>query len=332
MKIPSALAGAASHPVELTVAELLGLFGERNRDQEIVERIEGMLSQTRLCCVPSLRHGSLLSTIVVQAAVEHRQDDNGFEETGHATAADEDSLRPVELRIRDIPSARLPEGKLAALSPDDDLKHARLLMLEKRFSQLPVLSGPFELLGVVSWQSIAMAHARGQCDVLADAMVHAEVVGINAGLLATIQEIDRDGFVFVRDTDERISGLVTAADFSLAFGRLTGPFLRLGEIERRLRRCVERMCPTPEELRSACGYNQANTPDDLTFGQTMRVFRQPDRWARLKWELPQEVFVSKLDTVRMIRNEVAHFRPDPLTDDQRQQLEDIAEMVKILVP
>ncbi len=204
--------------------------------------------------------------------------------------------------------------------PTDDLQRARIVMLERNFSQLPVMSGPYVLKGVVSWQSIALAHAGGKCDTLADATLPAPEVSIEAELLPTIPDINRHNCVFVRDTDQKISGLVTAADLSLEFGRLTGPFLLLGEIERRLRRSVDRMCPTVGELRDATGYNKAKAPDDLTIGQIIRVFKEPERWARLNWELPHDGFVEKLDEIRRIRNDVAHFRLNPLTDDQRQQV------------
>lgn len=216
--------------------------------------------------------------------------------------------------------------------PTDDLQRARIVMLERNFSQLPVMSGPYVLKGVVSWQSIALAHAGGKCDTLADATLPAPEVSIEAELLPTIPDINRHSCVFVRDTDQKISGLVTAADLSLEFGRLTGPFLLLGEIERRLRRSVDRMCPTVGELRGATGYSKAKAPDDLTIGQIIRVFKEPERWARPKWELPHDGFVEKLDEIRRIRNDVAHFRPNPLTDDQRQQVESFAGMVKSLLP
>lgn len=326
MTLPPELKNAAAEPVTLTVADLLGLFGERNRDPEIVGRIEAELASARLRCVPALLHGNLGSTVTVRAAEEERQDE------APETGAEEQAPAPASLRVRDLPTARLDEGALVCLSPADDLPHARMVMLERNFSQLPVMSGPYMLKGVVSWQSIALAHAGGKCDSLADATLPAPEVSIEAELLVTIPDINRHNCVFVRDTDQKISGLVTAADLSLEFGRLTGPFLLLGEIERRLRRCVDRMCPTAGELRDASGYGSAESPDDLTIGQIIRIFRTPERWARLNWELPHDGFVGKLNEIRMIRNEVAHFRPNPLTAAQRQQVEIFAGMVKSLMP
>lgn len=321
--LPPELANAAAEPVELTVAELLDLFGERNRDPEIVGRIESVLAEAGLCCVPSLIHGHLDSPTVVRSA----EAGEGAPDTGG-----EEAPAPKALRIGDLPTARLPQGALVSLRPDDDLPHARMKMLENHFSQLPVLSGPYVLKGAVSWQSIALAHAKGKCDSLADAMEEARTVHVDAELLVTIPEINAYNCVFVLNEDQKVSGVVTPADLSLEFGRLTGPFLRLGEIERRLRHCVNRMCPTRGELREASGNGKAKIVDDLTVHQLQQVFAKPDRWSLLSWGLHQDEFVAKLDEVRKIRNEVAHFRPNPLTDDQVHKVEIFAGLLKTFVP
>ncbi|WP_141576283.1 CBS domain-containing protein [Actinomadura sp. WMMA1423] len=322
MTLPPELQNAAADPVELTVGRLLALFGERNRDPGIVAGIDTALSEAGLRCVPSLIHGNLSSTVTVGPLEEAREapEPGGEEETLAATA----------LRIGDLPTARMPDGALVHLLPEDDLPRARMLMLENRFSQLPVLSGVM-LKGVVSWQSIAMAHARGQCESLTDVTEPAREVSIDAELLVTIPDIIENNCVFVHD-DHKITGLVTVADLSLEFGRLTGPFLRLGEIERRLRKCVNRMCGTAEELRAASGNNKADCPEDLTIWQIQQVFAKPDCWARLPWALHRDDFVTRLDAVRKIRNEVAHFRPNPLTETQLKQVDAFAGLLKTFVP
>ncbi|WP_433151894.1 hypothetical protein ACQPZ8_16290 [Actinomadura nitritigenes] len=324
MTLPPELKNAAADPVELTVAGLLELFGERNRDPEIVGRIESTLTENGLCSEPTLLHGHLNSPIVVRGVgttPEEPPDDSG-----------EETVVPAALHIGDLPTARLPEGALVSLNPDDDIMTAHMVMMEGNFSQLPVMSGPYMLDGVVSWQSIAMAHARGRCETLADATAPAPEVSIRAELLVAIPDIIQQGCLFVRDTDQKISGLVTASDLSQAFGELTGPFLQLGEIERRLRRCVERMCPTVEELQKASNFKKATSPEDLMLGQVLMVFKKTDRWERLKWALPQQDFVKKLEALKNIRNQVAHFRPNPLTPEERTQIEVFASLVKYLVP
>lgn len=326
MSLPPELQHAASQPVSLTVRELLRLFGERNRDFEVVGRIESVLAEADLVCEPPLRQGGLDSPVTVgpvggapEPEVPEEEDDG------------EDMPAPAAIRVADVPSARLGEG-LVGISPDDDLELARTLMTHHRFSQLPVLAGPTVLKGMVSWKSIALAHARGKCETLADAMETPQVVRLDDDLLRVLPILEEHECVFVKDGDEKISGIVTAADMSLAFGELTGPFLRLGEIERRLRRCVERMCPTVEELRAASGKKKAHGPEHLTFGQLQQVFKDKERWAKLNWGIHHSYFCKELDAVRNIRNDVAHFRPSPLTQEQLERLDKFAGLLRDLVP
>ncbi|GAA4081307.1 CBS domain-containing protein [Actinomadura miaoliensis] len=326
MSLPPELQNAASRPVALTVRKLLGLFGERSRDFEVVGRIESILTGAGLACEPPLRQGQLDSPVTVGPTGGVPEPEAAEEETGG-----EDMPTPAAIRVADVPSARLGD-QLVSLKPGHDLDYARWLMSHNRFSQLPVLSGATVLKGVVSWKSIALAHARGKCTTLADATETAEVVRVGDDLLTVLPALQDYGCVFVRDEDEKICGLVTAADMSLAFGALTGPYLRLGEIERRLRRCVERMCPTVEQLRTASGNNKADGPEHLMLGQIQQVFKKPDRWAKLGWSIHHDYFYEELDAVRKIRNEVAHFRPSPLTREQLERLEKFAGMLRDFQP
>lgn len=340
MSLPSALQDAAAAPVDLKVYELLALFGERNRDFEIVGRIQQMLADHELVCSPSLSDGALSRNSVItihraSTAYEEPSADAGASASPQgAESGQADAAGPTALRICDVPTADL-EGDLVTAHPDEDLIDVRTRMMLGNFSQLPVLSSPHVLTGVVSWKSIAMAHTRGPVRSLADTIQKADIpeVKIDADLLATIPDIFARDYVFVRGHDYTVCGIVTAADLSNAFGDLAGPYLRLGEVERRLRHCVSKMCDgTVKDLRDATGYRKAESAHDLTLGQIEQVFRKPDRWSKLRWGIRRDTFVDELAKVRKIRNEVAHFRPNPLTNEQRDQLSTFAGWLKELVP
>jgi CBS domain-containing protein len=330
--LPPKLEGAASEPVRLTVAELLKLFNERNRDFEIVGRIEQTLSEHGLCCEPALTEPSLaLNSPVVVRANFGEQESSG---PSDPAAQQEDPVTPATLLIGDLPTADLG-GDLVSASPDEDLAEVLTRMMLANLSQLPVLSSASVLTGVVSWKSIVLAHARGEAKTLADVTQKDDVpeVRIDADLLASIPDIYAKDYVFVRALDQTICGIVTAADLSHEFGNLTGPYLRLGEIERRLRRCVGRMCAdTQEDLRDATGNKKAATIHGLVLGDIEKVFRKPERWAKLGWGIHQDTFVARLESVRRTRNDVAHFRPDPITPKQRKELYTFAGWLKELVP
>jgi CBS domain-containing protein len=324
----------AEPPVELTIRELLQLFGERTRDTDIVERITRELEEHGLCSDPPLTDPTLSGTarIVVRP-------DEGAAEPGSAEPVDEEPMPPDALRIEDMPTARL-DGRLVSVRPDDDLGKVLDIMIRGNLSQLPVMSGPYLLNGVVSWKSITLGYARGAAPTLKEMMQIGEppTVRIDADLLATIPDIYEHDYVFVRDLDMTLTGIVTAADLSDQFRQLSGPYLRLGEIERRLRRCVNRMCPTVEILREAATNPEskrkcsAKTAAELTLFQIEQIFTKPDRWAVLGWQVQQNTFIAEMKTIRQIRNKVAHFKPDPLKQNEAESVYAFAGLVKDLVP
>ena len=147
-------------------------------------------------------------------------------------------LPPVALLVRHIPSAI---GGLTSVSPEDSLGKAQALMSAHDYSQLPVMSNEWDLRGAVSWQSIAKASLINPDIKLKQATIPMPtVVHADDDLLGQIDVIYRDDFVFVREPDGQVSGIVTTADLTLRFRDLTTPFFELGEIERRLRRCISR--------------------------------------------------------------------------------------------
>ena len=141
--------------------------------------------------------------------------------------------------------------------------------------------------------------------------------------------------MFVQGQDRTISGIVTTADLSEEFARRATPFFLIGEIERRLRRVVDRIF-LGEELSSIRDPEDSDrsvvSAEDLTIGEYARLFEQPDRWERTGWRVDRRVFVEALSKVRELRNDVMHFSPDPLDEEQFEELRRFIRWLKILDP
>ena len=201
--------------------------------------------------------------------------------------------------------------------PDQSLAEAQSLMSANDFSQLPVMTGPRDLRGAVSWRSIAQAKRHKAQITLADATENASIVSAGDELLSQIDAIYKADFVFVRDDDDRICGIVTTADLTDQFRDLTTPFFQLGEIERRLRRCIDRAFST-DDLRAATGNKKVGSADDLTFGQYVRLLSDESRWQRMDWEWADcKTFIGYLDAARVVRNRVMHFGEELSPEDKR---------------
>ena len=124
----------------------------------------------------------------------------------------------------------------------------------------------------------------------------------------SIDMIEKYGFFFVRDTDDRVCGLVTAADLTAAYRRLTTPYFQLGEIERRLRHCINTHFST-DQMRAAVSRNKnrINSADDMDFGQYKEVLGNDARWGDLGFGFDQVTFIDQLDKARKVRNKIMHF-------------------------
>jgi predicted transcriptional regulator len=87
-------------------------------------------------------------------------------------------------------------------------------MMHHNYSQLPVMSGERNLQGVISWATIGEKMALGvKCNEVHDCMeTPAHEIGASTSLFDAITEIVKKQYVLVRDSTNRISGIVTASD------------------------------------------------------------------------------------------------------------------------
>lgn len=315
-EVPAFLRQAAAAPVTLSIRELLAVWGFRARTYDSVARVERDLSAAGLRCAPALGDGGLGTRVCVSVPPQAGE---GSPSVPDADPGRREKDQPLELpsftlRVGDIPSA---VGGVVSVGPNQTFDDARFLMVRHGYSQLPVMSGPRTLKGAVTWQTILSA-GLGKPDVeLADVIDPFPRVVYEAeellGLIATIHDA---GFVLVRGTDQRITGIVTGADLANQFGDLTTPFFQLGDIEGRLRRCIGRKFGI-QEIRDAVADPDLESVGAMTFGQYVILLQEPARWERMRWPgVPRKLFIQDLDEVREIRNRVMHFGKQPEQGDR----------------
>jgi CBS domain-containing protein len=331
-RVTGFLGRAAAEPVKLTVRDLLGIWGLRARTYEGVARIRRDLDAAGLHCEPDLGEGGGDTVIRVGLRVESPADDLS-PDGGVADGEEQDEplkLPPVALLVSHVPSASRPVERV---SPGQSLKEAQALMSAHDYSQLAVLSGTRDLKGAVSWRSIAQARLANSdtTPTLADATIkHPSVVHAEEELLSQIHSICKAGFIFVRDEDDRICGIVTSADLGNQFRDLTTPFFELGEIEGRVRRCIDRIF-NADELRAATGRNKVNSAADMTFGQYVHLLKDDTRWQRMHWDVDRAMFIGYLDAAREVRNRVMHFGEE-LQPDDKYKLRQCLNFMRALDP
>lgn len=310
---------------ELTVRELLSHWGHTTRTHEASQEVRSALDAARLTTEPRFEDVySSRDTVRIIAVAEAPQPAEP-----EAEADIEEAPVQVSLRVKDLPSAR---GGVVSVGPDDTLTEATTLMMSHGYSQLAVKDGAL-LRGAITWESISAATARGDDDDLRACLHESpEVIRADDELLTQVHRIRSAGFAFVENEARQLVGIVTTADLTDQFANLAGPFFLLSEIERRLRRQIVRICTVSEMKQRASRPNKVNSVNDLVFGDCQAIFNDTDLWCRLGWRMAQLIFVEKLDEVRRIRNEVMHFRPTRLSDENMLTLENFAKWLRNLDP
>lgn len=239
------------------------------------------------------------------------------------------------------PSFRL--SKLAAanriplsVTPDAPLEEAVTKMLTHDYSQLPIMQSEREVRGAISWRSIASRLALGKVGISArDFSDNVEVIDSTSSLFDAVSLVVQHQYVLVRvsSSDRRIVGIVTSSDLSAQFQALTEPFLLLSEVENDLRRIIESKYEQ-KDLQAA--KDPADTArivasvHDLTFGEYIRLIENTDLWKKLDVRLDRKSFVANLNKVREIRNDVMHFDPDGIPEEDLQVLRNFARFLSRL--
>ncbi len=313
----------ADTPMEVSVRELLALWGAKGRGNRISQRIEADLANHGLATSPSFRKVTLDATVHLIGTTP------GEATIPETSPSDEDLVDELDvgLTVGNLPSAL---GGVVSVAPSATFEEAITLMLLNDYSQLAVLAGSHTLRGAVTWRSIAQARHANPSAGFSDAIVPVHDVRYDQELIDVLPTLEASDFVFVRDEKNAIAGIVTTADVVHAYGELATPFLLIGELDQTLRHVISRtfaledatsLCD-PEDSRSIRSF------DDLTMGDYQRVLENPDTWAKLGWPLDRTTFTDRLDEIRKVRNDVMHFNPDPLPADVINKLRNILRLLR----
>ena len=340
--IRSALTENPGDKQEFTVREFVGWFGYQRRTRSHVQEMRRALRRARLRTIPDFNEAHIDSTMAFELRDALGTDQpiapkQAGAESDSSTKAQRESVGTDETEPEDEvdvdPAARvsrLPSAnrRVVSVTPDDTLATAITEMLKHNYSQLPVIIKERTVKGMVSWESIGKRMALGaDVEHVRDCMESAEVVDAESLLFEAVDTIIQSKAVLVRGSDQRVVGMLTTGDLSREFQKLGEPFLRIGEIENHLRDLL-RVLPLAEIVEAADpdGAREVESPSDLTFGEILRLIERTDVWNRLRLPLDRVSMRDELERVRTIRNDVMHFDPEGLDDEDLDLLRRIAKM------
>lgn len=318
-------------PTPLTVRDFLWWWRASRRGYWVVQQIREDLGKHNLRTEPDFESAFLDSEIAFALGGRAREPEP-VRPAASVTTDEEPRAEPdATNRLRKLEAANRVPTKV---TPTASIQEVITLLLQNDFSQIPVMTTPREVKGVVTWREIGSRLALGQRPQLAsEAMESPHLINIDDSIFSALPIISRSGYVLVQQQDRVVTGIVTGTDIADQFHLLTEPFLLLGEIENTLRRLIASRFSS-EDLLALPTSNGSGRPTnkvaDLSFGDYQRLLEEPARWAQASLPLDRTTFVSTLDRIRLIRNDVMHFDPDGIKAEDLAFLRDSANFFRRL--
>lgn len=326
--IAQAIASAASNPLQVSIRQLLQLWGTARRTASTVAIIEQELADSGLATVPRISKGWLDNVVAITAIRPTPED---LPSLGEIESVAEGTSEPVSVTISTLRSAT---SGVVSVQEGDPLVKAVTLMLQHDFSQLAVLNGQGDITGVVSWETLGKARLGNTDPALGEATVPARTVTVDADLLGVVAEVSSRDYVFVREVGgHKPVGIVTVADLSDQFYIMARPFALVEEVERRLRRCTDERVPVAA-MKAAAGNKGAQIlgAANLTMGGYKHLYKDSQNFEYLGWALDHETFFGLLSAVHAIRNNLMHFSTDPLGEQELVQAQSLLHMLRVVDP
>ena len=221
------------------------------------------------------------------------------------------------------------EVKVTFVTPRTSVGEALRLMREKRFSQIPVMNDG-EVEGVFSlWsltENLALFPNLKVEDVLekmevGELMEQLPKVTVKDSVHSILTQLERHDALLV-DSPHGLQAVVTPSDVLRYFYKVARPFILLQEVELalrslievcapedRLRECIERALDKSYEARKKV---PPATLKEMTFEDYRAIIICNDNWPLFEGTLGhnRDLVSAKLERMRIIRNQVFHFRSD----------------------
>lgn len=307
--------GGAGSPV-ISVRDLVTWSGYRRRRGNSEQLIQSALDKLNLCTLPDFRDSHISAAVTLQKV-------NTQQSLSPNTHVISPSVEKVDRDAHILKVGRLEAASRKPISvpPGAPIVDATSLMIKHNYSQLPIMSSERRAEGIVSWQSISnwVLKNGNLPKTVNEGMLPIKDVSFDAALFDTIATILAQECVLVRRHDNIISGIITAADLGIQFSEMSEAFLKIGQIEAILRIIIDKYYPIDEIKGAKDPSDTARTVesvDDLTFGEYKRLLENEQKWSQyFKINISRRIFIATLDEVRLIRNDVMHFDPTGIEDE-----------------
>lgn len=314
--------------IQSTPGKLLKKYGVSRRGNHVIRTVDSWLNKYDLIATPAFGSAYVYGVIEISPIPKLGAKQSGEDTYRDGAIPTLSILRSANLNNIEDESIL----KLISVNRDTALTEAITLMIKYDFSQLPILSGRSDVEGLISWKSIGRALVLGkECNKVRDCKEDALIFSLNEPLFKVVKTILEKDAVLIRDKDKKICGIVTATDVGEHFISLSEPFLLLEQIENLIRKILADKF-TKEDISHLLELEkELNDLSELTFGQYIRIIENPTNFQKLKIKIDRGIFIEMLKKTCDLRNEVMHFNPDPIQDEEIEQLRQTLTFLTVIV-
>lgn len=316
-------------PWVTTPTDIVNLYGYSKRSPRIVTEVNQLLESKSLVAEPDFDNTYCYSPVIVRLKKEEIGSDT--EEKVEESVVHDPVPRLSRLKSANLYDASSETSRLVTVNRETTIKEAVTLMMQNNYSQLPIVANKGRKLeGIVSWRSIGKAISMNRDPRrVFDCKEDIEPVKLDFPLLEVMDKVQRDEVVVVKNRDEVICGIVTASDIAEEFKKHAEAFFLIEEIEKQIRYLLKDckidellICLDPEKLGK-----EVKDIYDLSFGHYAVALERDAFFEKLNLCIEKSVFVKGLHDVRLIRNDVMHFSPDPMSPEDIEKLRTFARFL-----
>lgn len=301
--------------------DLIWLFDfYEKRTSGNVWRINEFLHKEKMVVIPNYQNGWIDDEVIL------KEKDKAKIKNGE-TEFDDDFDPINRLSVLEA-AAKTP----ISISRDSSLLKAYHILWKNEFTQVPIMNGDREVLGIVSWQSLAKGLiAKKDSDCVKDYMTDDfEILEHTTPLFNAIKQVINTGIIFVRDKEKKIKGPVTPSDLNEQFIEQIEPYILLEQIENFIRLILHDKIILEDLLKLLTVDDQERKIEaisDMTYGEYLRVMENNEIWSVLKLPFDKADFINELNEIRQIRNGVVHFHPDAISIDELKKLRKMSKFL-----
>lgn len=223
------------------------------------------------------------------------------------------------------------------------VRDAVKLMVDRDYSQVPVIDSRGSVLGLFTERRLAQEANQGSITYVLDGPVEQfierppVVIGRTRSVYEVAALLSRVCGVVVAENHKAI-GIITDYDIAAFLVQWSEGLALAEDIEKRLRGYIEHVFTTPHALNAALhaafGHDRKDMSkpgkayDELTLHDHGQFITSDDNWPRFEPYLqPKKLFTHYVELTRPIRNQIAHFR-GTLTHEQLITLKNVPQWLE----